>query len=436
MGRTSRRGTARSSRIFELPPNSWPHACAERMENIHICVAKVVLAGKNNNGARKQSRPKAPTEVKPPEVTSRRGRANRPFPSCSYAEAEAFARALYDAGSGQSVRRLTLFDQIGKSPESSASREIVTNANKYLLVKGGYQAESLSLTDDAMLIFSESTSVSERARNRVKLAIDSIAVFKALYDRFKGHKRPANAVLMDAAKEAGVPTEHLNEAVDRFVVNLENVGLLQTLSGSERILTEDHLVDARSTATSFTNSTSSQAETHSALPVTAEHANFESMCFYITPIGDEGSNFRLHSDLFLGSIVEPALDTLKLKVVRADKIDKPGTISRQVFEYIRRARIVIADLSFHNPNVFYELAVRHMLRKPVVQICQVGDMPPFDINQMRTIFIDNTSIYTLVPRLETYKSEIANQVRRALDDPDSADNPISTYYPELAISGL
>src|SRR5690606_3234995 len=102
------------------------------------------------------------------------------------------------------------------------------------------------------------------------------------------------------------------EAVDTFIVNLRFVGLLQTLSGAERIVTVEHLLD----------SLPSSPRQASALPggivslphngkssslITAEQANFESMCFYVTPIGEDDSEQRRHSDLFLGSIVEPAL---------------------------------------------------------------------------------------------------------------------------------
>lgn len=371
------------------------------------------------------------------EPAKRRPRANRPFPSCSFAEAEAFAKAVYDIGSGQSVRRLTLFDELKKSPESSASREIITNSGKYLLTRGGYQAETLELTPEAIKIFGESTNAREKARLRISLAIDSIPAFKALYDKTRGLKRPANSVLMDAAREAEVPEIFVAEAVDRYIVNLENVGLMQTLSGAERILEVDHAIDQiAAVAPQPATIPSAQAHVSSGQLITAEKANFETMCFYITPIGEEGSPVREHADLFLGSIVEPAVDSLGLTVIRADKIDKPGTISKQVFEYIRRARIVVADLSLHNPNVFYELAVRHMLRKPVVQISQIGDKPPFDISQMRTVFIDNSSIYKMVPKLETYRSEIANQIRSALENPDGSDNPIAVYYPDISLVGI
>jgi hypothetical protein len=119
-------------------------------------------------------------------------------------------------------------------------------------------------------------------------------------------------------------------------------------------------------------------------------AQLDAVCFYITPIGSDGSEERRHSDLFLGSIVEPALESFKLKVIRADAIDKPGIISKQIIDYLVRSRLVIVDLSFHNPNVFYELAIRHVMKRPVVQIMRKSDKIPFDINQMRTIIIDTT----------------------------------------------
>ena len=94
-----------------------------------------------------------------------------------------------------------------------------------------------------------------------------------------------------------------------------------------------------------------------------------------------------------------------------------------------KSKLVVADLSFHNPNVFYELAIRHAARLSVVQIIRKTDRIPFDLNQVRTIQVDNTDIYSLVPKIETYRAEIASQVRRVLDDPDLVDNPITTFYP-------
>lgn len=84
----------------------------------------------------------------------------------------------------------------------------------------------------------------------------------------------------------------------------------------------------------------------------------------ISPIGSDDSEERKHADLMMGALIEPAVESLGLTAVRADKISKPGLITGQVLDHLTRAKIVVADLSFGNPNVYYELALRQALRRP------------------------------------------------------------------------
>src|ERR1700686_4966934 len=91
-------------------------------------------------------------------------------------------------------------------------------------------------------------------------------------------------------------------------------------------------------------------------------------CFFIAPIGEPGSDDRKRSDGVLKFIVDRAAEELGLKAVRADEIGQPGQITHQVISHILGARAVVADLTTRNPNVFYELAVRHTLRLPVALI--------------------------------------------------------------------
>ncbi len=367
------------------------------------------------------------------EAALKRRRSQRPFPASTFEEPLAFAKAIFQLGSGQPVKRLTLFDQLNKSPESGGSRQLIINSGRYGLTKGGVQADNIELTPEGLKVADEHVSAREKARTQVDLAILRIDPFGRLFEKFVGNKLPAHAVLIDAAKDVGIDSEHAPEAIDTFVVNLRFVGLLKTLSGAERIISLEMLLDELP-ATPHSVATIVQSPRQSTSVITSEHAQYESTCFYIAPIGDDGSDIRKHSDLFLGSFVEPALESFKLNVVRADAIDKPGIITRQIIDYIMRSRLVIADLSFHNPNVFYELALRHAIKLPVVQIIRAGDKIPFDVNQMRTIYIDTSDIYTLVPKIESYRAEIANQVRRALEADHVVDTPISTYFPDLKVT--
>lgn len=348
------------------------------------------------------------------------------FPVLPFSDPLALAKALFEHGSGQPVRRLTLFDAIGKAPESGPSRTLIASANKYGLIKGSAAAEHLELTTEGRKAVDETFSSREVANARVKCAIQGVPPFNGLYERYKNSKLPSKSVLIDSVKEFEVEEENAEQAVDLFIENIGIVGLLKTLSGAERIITVEHLIDGLPSEPKAHTIVADRPVRQGSL-ITGEHAEFELTAFYVTPIGAEGSEERKHSDLFLSMLVEPALEQFQLKVVRADAIDKPGVITRQVLEYLMKARLVVADLSFHNPNVFYELAIRHMARKPVVQLMRKADRIPFDVNQVRTIIIDNTDIYSFAPKIEFYRSEIANQVRRAIDDPESVDSPVAWY---------
>jgi hypothetical protein len=104
-------------------------------------------------------------------------------------------------------------------------------------------------------------------------------------------------------------------------------------------------------------------------------------------------------------------------------------ITTGIIEHIRKCRLVIADLSMANPNVYYEIALRHACRLPIVQIRQEGERLPFDVKDVRTVTIDNTDLYTFVPQMESFQSEIASLARSALENPSAVSNPITVFYP-------
>jgi hypothetical protein len=371
------------------------------------------------------------------------GAAKRPrrtalFPAASFEESLTIANAIQKYAAGQKVRRLTLFDQMGKSPDSGPSRQLIINSNKYGLTKGSYKAEHVELTPEGKIATGGDVSPRERLQARFSLAIDKIAPFKALYAAQKGNRLPASSVLEDLAKDEGIPEKDVKECVEIFIVNAKFLGILKHIAGAERIVPVEQALEelpaqrseAKPGAAAGTG-LSLEPEPH---VQKIEEQDWEHVCFYISPIGEDASEHREHADLFLGSIVEPALEEFGLRVVRADKIGRAGMITAQIIEYVLKVKLVVADLSYHNPNVFYELCLRHVCRLPTVQIIRKADKIPFDLDQFRTIQIDTTNIYTMVPKLQTYKAEIATQVRMALKDPDSADNPISTYYPNLKVN--
>jgi hypothetical protein len=89
----------------------------------------------------------------------------------------------------------------------------------------------------------------------------------------------------------------------------------------------------------------------------------QKLCFVIGPIGDAGTEARTHADWLLNGIIRPVFQVHfpDYLVQRADEIKAPGDINSQIINRLMSAALVIADMSMHNANAFYELAVRHMV---------------------------------------------------------------------------
>lgn len=144
-------------------------------------------------------------------------------------------------------------------------------------------------------------------------------------------------------------------------------------------------------------------------------------CFVIAPIGHEGSETRERSDKILKHVVKPVAENLGYVAVRADEIDEPGIITAQVIQHVVDDPMVVADLTGWNPNVFYELALRHTLKMPAVHIIEAGEKIPFDVAGSRTIQVDHRNLDSV----EACKDQLSNQIKSVQRDASLVDNPIS-----------
>lgn len=111
-------------------------------------------------------------------------------------------------------------------------------------------------------------------------------------------------------------------------------------------------------------------------------------CFVISPIGSPDSSIRENADAVFDYIIQPALSKMEIEAVRADKLAGPGQITEQMIAAILDYDFCIADLTGHNPNVFYELALAQAADRPVVLMKLQGEPIPFDVKDYRMIEYD------------------------------------------------
>jgi hypothetical protein len=99
----------------------------------------------------------------------------------------------------------------------------------------------------------------------------------------------------------------------------------------------------------------------------------------------------------------------KFTVLRADELPQPGSISHQVIKWLYEADLVIADLTGANPNVVYELAVRHSFNKISIHLIDQSETIPFDLKDERTIIFDLKDVASI----DGCKVELARNVKES-----------------------
>jgi hypothetical protein len=129
-------------------------------------------------------------------------------------------------------------------------------------------------------------------------------------------------------------------------------------------------------------------------------------CFTIMPFGGWFDDYYL-------SVFSPAIVAAGLEPCRADDLYRPSTIVHDIWAYTRSAKLILADLTGRNPNVFYELGLAHALAKPAILVAETIDDVPFDLRALRVIeYTKNAPNWG-----ELLKNKIQSSIREILQSP-------------------
>lgn len=120
--------------------------------------------------------------------------------------------------------------------------------------------------------------------------------------------------------------------------------------------------------------------------------DFMKTCFVVSPIGETDSEIRSNADKLFKYIISPVCESCGFEPVRVNQINDSDSITQTIIDKLLSSELVIADISGHNPNVFFEMGYRKCTDKPIIHLKKKGETIPFDVNTVRTFEYDLTDL--------------------------------------------
>lgn len=135
-------------------------------------------------------------------------------------------------------------------------------------------------------------------------------------------------------------------------------------------------------------------------------------CFVIMPFGErEIDGVTIDFDKIYKDLIKDTIENLNMTCVRSDEIAQTGWIQSEMFKHIYQSRVAVVDITSRNPNVFYELGVRHALVDSVtVLLRRKGTTIPFNIQGFKVIDYDED-----YKSFNAAKKQIAEFIKNGLE---------------------
>jgi hypothetical protein len=239
------------------------------------------------------------------------------------------------------------------------------------------------------------------AQQALREAVLDAPVMSDVYKHYRGENLPDATFFDNALTDTfKLPTDDLSEFKTIFLESLRAAQLIDEYSpGKLRVL------DVSQQSGQLAEPTDTLKKLGKVVSLTAGDS-----CFVLMPFAPPlGRHYEL--------IYEPAIKKAGLVPVRADAdIFATGKIMEQVWSGINAAKVLVAELTSRNPNVFYELGIAHALKKPVVLISATEDDVPFDVRHIRVIYYEVTDPFWG----EKLLNKVAENILSALSNPQEA----------------
>jgi hypothetical protein len=212
-------------------------------------------------------------------------------------------------------------------------------------------------------------SAEERPAALLK-AFRNVEDFKKVEDFYKGKKLPEDEFFENTlVREFSIPRERVKPFIEVFT---QNLSYLKAFRASDKETTADSIAKSDGVVIPSKMISTDDAE---------RVRTYLDTCFVMMPFGQWFDAY--YKELFI-----PAIKDAGMEALRADELFSTGTVIEQIWEQIQKAKILLADLTGKNANVFYELGLAHAAHKPVVFTSGNLEDVPFDLRHLRVVIYD------------------------------------------------
>ncbi len=150
-------------------------------------------------------------------------------------------------------------------------------------------------------------------------------------------------------------------------------------------------------------------------------------CFFVCPIGNEGSETRKRSDSLLKHIISPVCKECGFEAIRIDQENTNGPITNDIINHLKTDDLVIADLTEGNPNAFYEIGYRSALGKSAIHLIAKDFSIPFDVATIRCFTYDLTNLDSV----EELKNRLIQTINSIDFDSQQHDETVQSTNPNM-----
>jgi hypothetical protein len=290
------------------------------------------------------------------------------FPKNTLEETLAVAKALEEKFAGNATKADQLVKAVGFNKETDwRFQDLLKSSALYGLTSGSGAAATVQLEKLGEDIVSPGSS--EQRQKALLGAFRNVADFAGVEDFYKGKKIPEDEFFENTVvRQFSIPRDRVQTFSKVFLANLTFLKAFRVTQ------TEQAAEDAVS-----------PREKEGITPTLEMRREgvreFLDTCFVMMPFGQ-------WCDTYYNDIYAPAIKEAGLEPVRADELFSSGSVVEQIWEQIDKAKVLLADLTGKNANVFYELGLAHADRKPVVFTSAALEDVPFDLRHLRVIIYE------------------------------------------------